>query len=321
MKNSSGILNTPPRINLDASGFGLAVAELAGRVSSETLIRRDERLAGRTTLRIGGPADLYVEPASEADLAAVLKFCGERKFPFLVLGRGSNLLVKDGGFRGVVICLAKPYFSRIEVDGQRLCCGAGARLKAVAAEAKRNGVGGFEFLEGIPGTVGGALRMNAGAMGAAIFEVVESVTLMDSSGSTHAQKTTELMASYRECSALKTRIALSAVLRGHPELPDAIEKRMSGYSQKRWSSQPAAPSAGCMFKNPPSIPAGKLIDELGLKGTRIGGARVSAEHGNFIVNDGAATAQDVLELIELIRQRARAERGIELETEVEIVGE
>ena len=321
MKNNSDILNRPARLSADASGLGLAVAELAGRVSSETIIRRDELLAGRTTLHIGGPSDFYIEPASEADLAAVLRFCGEGKLSFFVLGRGSNLLVKDGGFRGVVICLAKPYFSRIEADGQRLRCGAGARLKAVAAEAKRNGSGGFEFLEGIPGTVGGALRMNAGAMGAAIFDLVESVKLMDSSGTTHEQKAVELAVSYRDCSALKTCIALSAVLRGHPELQNAIGQRMSEFSRKRWSSQPAAPSAGCMFKNPPSIPAGKLIDELGLKGTRVGGARVSAEHGNFIVNDGAATAEDVLKLIELIQQRARTERGIELETEVEIVGE
>ena len=120
---------------------------------------------------------------------------------------------------------------------------------------------------------------------------------------------------------MRTHIALAAVLRGHPGQREAIEQRMNESSRKRWQSQPAAPSAGCMFKNPASIPAGKLIDELGLKGTRVGGAVVSAEHGNFIVNDGSATARDVLELIEIIRQRARAERGIELETEVEVVGE
>ena len=131
------------------------------------MIRRDEPLAKHTTLRVGGPADVYVEPASEADLAGVVKFCGAHGVPFFVLGRGSNLLVRDGGFRGVVICLAHANFSRIEVDGERLRCGAGAKLKNVAVEAKRNGLSGVEFLEGIPGSVGGALRMNAGAMGGA----------------------------------------------------------------------------------------------------------------------------------------------------------
>jgi UDP-N-acetylenolpyruvoylglucosamine reductase len=262
-----------------------------------------------------------VEPASEADLAAVLKFCRNRSVPFFVLGRGSNLLVKDGGFRGVVICLAQPFFSQVEIDGERLKCGAGARLKAVAVEAKRKGLSGLEFLEGIPGSIGGALRMNAGAMGGATFEVVESVCLMDWNGDINERSPKELGVNYRSCTVLKTHIALSAVLRGRNSERIDIEHRMNEFAQKRWKSQPAAPSAGCMFKNPVTIAAGKLIDELGLKGTRVGGAVVSAEHGNFLVNDGTATARDVLDLIELIRRKAKAERGIELETEVEIIGE
>jgi UDP-N-acetylenolpyruvoylglucosamine reductase len=298
-----------------------AAAELAPRLSLATLIHCDEPLARHTTLRVGGPADLYVEPASEEDLAAVLAYCHERRRPFFVLGRGSNLLVKDGGFRGVVLCLAHAHFSRIEAAGQRLRCGAGAKLKAVAVEARRNALAGLEFLEGIPGSVGGALRMNAGAMGGAMFEVVESVRLMSFDGKVREQAARELPTAYRSCPAFKTHIALAAVLCGQPGSREAIEQRMNDHSRKRWKSQPAAPSAGCMFKNPPAIPAGKLIDELGLKGTRAGGAVVSAEHGNFIVNDGGATARDVLELIEIIKQRVRAERGIELETEVEIFGE
>ena len=298
-----------------------AANELAQRVSQATVIRRDEPLAKHTTLRVGGPADVYLEPASEPDLAVVLAYCHERDRQFFVLGRGSNLLVKDGGFRGVVICLAHAYFSRIEVVDESLDCGAGARLKAVAAEAKRHGLAGLEFLEGIPGSLGGALRMNAGAMGRAMFDVVESIRLMDFDGKVQERKVRELPVAYRSCPTLKTQIALSAALRGLPGSRGAIEQRMNEYSRRRWQSQPAAPSAGCMFKNPASIPAGKLIDELGLKGTRVGGAVVSAEHGNFIVNDGTASARDVLELIEIIRQRARVERGIELETEVEVVGE
>src|SRR5436190_12167063 len=156
--------------------------ELARRVSGDTVVRRDEPLAKRTTLRVGGPADIFVEPASEEDLRAVLQLCAERSLPRFVLGRGSNLLVRDGGFRGVVISLAHPNFSRIEIAGERLSCGAGAKLKTVAVEAKRNSLAGLEFLEGIPGSVGGALRMNAGAMSGATFDIVESVRLMDFDG-------------------------------------------------------------------------------------------------------------------------------------------
>ncbi len=299
----------------------LAADELAKEVSGETLILRDEPMTRHTTLRVGGGADLYVEPASEADLEAVLAFCRHQGQPFFVLGRGSNLLVRDGGFRGVVICLARPHFSRIQVVGQRLRCGAGAKLKAVAVEAKRNDLAGLEFLEGIPGSVGGALRMNAGAMGGAMFDVAESVRLMDFDGQVNERGAVEFSAAYRSCPVLKTHIALAAVLRCGLGQREAIEQRMNDYSRKRWQSQPAAPSAGCIFRNPASTSAGRLIDELGLKGMRVGGALVSSEHANFIVNDGAATARDVLALMEAIRHRARLERGIELETEVEIVGE
>jgi UDP-N-acetylenolpyruvoylglucosamine reductase len=298
-----------------------AADELAQCVSALTVIRRDEVLAKHTTLRVGGAADVYLEPASEQDLAAVLAWCHQRGRRFFLLGRGSNLLVKDAGFRGVVIRLAHPHFCRIEVGGQRLNCGAGAKLKAVAVEARRNGLAGLEFLEGIPGSVGGALRMNAGAMGRAMLDVVESVRLMSFDGNVHERLAGELAVAYRSCPVLRTHIALAAVLRGQPGSREGIEQVMNEYSQKRWKSQPATPSAGCIFKNPASIPAGKLIDELGLKGTRVGGAVVSAEHGNFLVNSGAATARDMLNLIEIIKQRVRAERGIELETEVEIVGE
>jgi UDP-N-acetylenolpyruvoylglucosamine reductase len=297
------------------------VGELAGHISLATDICQDEPLAKHTSLRIGGPADVYVEPASEADLAAVVKFCHERSLPFFVIGRGSNLLVRDGGVRGVVICLAHASFSRIDIAGERLHCGAGAKLKSVAVEAKRNGLSGVEFLEGIPGSVGGALRMNAGAMGGATFDAVESVRLMDFAGHVRELAPREMSVEYRSCDVLKTNIALGVVFKCRPAPRGEIEQRMKVFNEKRWESQPTAPSAGCMFKNPPTIPAGKLIDELGLKGARVGGAVVSAEHGNFIVNDGNATARDVLELIALLKARAKAARGIELQTEVEIIGE
>lgn len=297
------------------------LAQLAGKVSPASVLRTDEPLAKRTTLRVGGRADFYVEPASEADLAQVLQFCAAQSVPFMILGRGSNLLIRDGGLRGVVISLGHPHFSRIEVQGAQLICGAGARLKLAAVEARRHGLAGLEFLEGIPGSIGGALRMNAGAMGSWMFEAVESIRFMDYSGKVHERKASEVYVEYRGCPLFKDHIALGAVLKGQAASPEVIAERMNRFSAKRWESQPAAPSAGCIFKNPLTIPAGKLIDELGLKGTRVGGASVSEVHGNFIINQGEATARDVLNLIEIIKQRAKSARGIELETEVEILGD
>ena len=291
------------------------------KVSSDSIVRADEPLAKRTTLRVGGRSDFYAEPGSEADLAEMVKICTAQQMPFFILGRGSNLLIKDGGIRGMVICLARPHFSRVEVHGEQLHCGAGAKLKLAAVEARRHGLAGLEFLEGIPGSVGGALRMNAGAMGSWMFETVESVRFMDYSGNVHDRKASEVYVEYRGCPLFKDHIALGAVLKGQAASPEVVAERMNRFSAKRWDSQPAAPSAGCIFKNPITIPAGKLIDELGLKGTRVGGAVVSDVHGNFIINDGAATAQNVLDLIQIIKQRAKSERGIDLQTEVEILGD
>jgi UDP-N-acetylenolpyruvoylglucosamine reductase len=316
MSAATVIMEVPP-----PNHASLADELLARRESAATVVRRAEPLAKRTTLRVGGPADVYVEPASESDLALVLRLCAEHGEKFFVLGRGSNLLVRDGGIRGVVICLAHPIFSAVEIVGERIRCGAGAKLKQVAVEAKRAGLTGVEFLEGIPGSVGGALRMNAGAMGAWTFGVLETLRFMDPAGSVYEKPAAEVPAEYRSCALLKNHIALGAVFKCQAATREEVEQRMNGFSNKRWDSQPAAPSAGCCFKNPATLPAGKLVDELGLKGTRIGGAMVSYEHGNFIVNDGSATARNVLDLMALIQAKAKAERGIELHAEVEIVGE
>jgi UDP-N-acetylenolpyruvoylglucosamine reductase len=315
MTPTAEILENPMPIRQNIAG------ELAAHVSHATVIRRDEPLAKHTTLRVGGPADVYVEPADEKDLAGALKFCRENETPFFILGRGSNLLVRDGGFRGVVICLTQPPFGKIEIVGERLHCGAGAKLKNVAVEAKRSGLSGVEFLEGIPGSVGGALRMNAGAMGSATFDVVESVRFMDYAGEIHERAVRDVPVEYRACPLFKTNVALGAVFKCRPVPREEIERRMKAFSEKRWEAQPAAPSAGCIFKNDEKIPAGKLVDELGLKGAHVGGAMVSLEHGNFIVNGGTATARDVLELISILQTKAKTERGIDLHTEVEIIGE
>lgn len=296
-------------------------ALLKPRLSAAAVVLAGEPLARRTTLKVGGPADLYVEPANETDLAEVLRFCRDRAVPVRVLGRGSNLLVRDGGVRGAVICLAAPAFSQVEVQGTLLRAGAGARLKQVAAEARRHALTGLEFLEGIPGSVGGALRMNAGAHQAWTFDVLERVRWMTPEGEAVEKPAGEVPAEYRCCPAFRMNIALAAVFRGQPGDAAAVQARMETFRRYRQETQPREASAGCIFKNPPGIPAGRLIEELGLKGTRVGGAQVSTMHGNFIVNTGHATATEVLQLIERVRAEARAKRAVELETEVEILGE
>ena len=285
-----------------------------------TVVEPDYPLAELTTLRAGGRADFFAEPESETGLAALLVACRERGLPVTVLGRGSNFLPLDSGVRGLTVRLSREPFTGIEPDGSRLRCGAGAKLKNVAAEAKRCRLAGMEFLEGIPGSIGGGLRMNAGAMGSELFDVVETVRLMDPDGAVFEMPAESIEHGYRSCPLLKNQLALGAVLKGEPDTAEAIAARMAGFAERRWGSQPKARSAGCIFKNPETIPAGKLVDELGLKGTSEGGAMVSQEHGNFIVNTGGATVDDILRLIGRIRERALAERGIELKTEVQIIG-
>ena len=288
----------------------------------EAIVRANEPLAKRTTLRAGGPADIYVEPSSEKELACVVQICGERDVPMMILGRGSNLLIRDGGIRGVVVCLAHPDFCGIDVFGRQLRCGAGAKLKSVSACAREAELTGLEFLEGIPGSVGGALRMNAGAMGRATFEVVSQVRFMDDLGLIHERSAAGMNPGYRSCPLLKTCIALGATFQGEPAAREFIAARTREFNERRWCSQPKESSAGCIFKNPScELSAGQLIDQTGLKGARVGGASVSAVHANFITTDGAATARDILKLIELIRTQVKAAWGIDLQTEVEIVGE
>lgn len=299
---------------------GLAAA-LRGTLSRESVVREMEPLAHRTTLRVGGPADVWLEPTNERDLADALQTARLHSQPVFLLGRGSNLVVRDGGIPGLVVCLSQPTFSTVTVENDRLRCGAGARLKDLANVARRAGVSGFEFLDGIPGSVGGALRMNAGAMGGWVFQSVEWVRVMEFDGRILDLPAGGIVVEYRSCPRLRTAIALAAGLRGKFGAPDAIKACMDQNNARRWESQPSQPSAGCIFKNPgPELSAGRLLDELGLKGLKRGQAMVSDVHANFIVNLGGASALDVLGLIEEVRERVRAARGIELQTEVEIVG-
>jgi UDP-N-acetylenolpyruvoylglucosamine reductase len=231
------------------------------------------------------------------------------------------LLVRDGGIRGVVVHPSGGDFDKIDIYRNEITAGVGAKLKEIAYAARGADLGGLEWMEGIPGAVGGALRMNAGAMGAQTFENVVRVRYLDSEGNGHDKDRSELEVHYRHFPLLEQNFAVSATFRGSPAAREQIESRLHETQDKRRTTQPIAKSAGCIFKNPEKCPAGKLVDELGLKNSAVGKARVSEVHGNFIVNDGGATATDMLELIDRIKQAARTKRGIELETEVQIVGE
>jgi len=270
---------------------------------------------------VGGPAQFWVEPRNENAFAELIRFCRRENLALFVIGRGSNLLVRDGGFRGVVVHPCGGDFDKIDINGTEITAGVGAKLKEVAYAGRSGGIGGLEWMEGIPGAVGGGLRMNAGAMGAQTFENVVRVRYLDAEGNSHTKSRDELDVRYRDFPLLENNFAVSATFRGHAALRNEIERRLGESQEKRRTSQPIAKSAGCIFKNTDSIPAGKLVDELGLKNARVGKARVSEVHGNFIVNDGGATAAEMLELIEKIKSAAREKRGIELETEVQIVGE
>ncbi len=307
---------------LSALAADLVIAEkLKEVVGEDGQVRLYEPLSKHTTLRVGGPAQFWVEPLNEKAFAELIRFCRDENLPLFVMGRGSNLLVRDGGVRGVVVHPCGGDFDRIEVNGAEITAGVGAKLKEVAYAGKAAGIGGMEWMEGIPGAVGGGLRMNAGAMGAQTFENVERVRYLDADGEVHTKSRDELEVHYRNFPLLEKNFAVSAVFRGQPAPLEEIVRKLEASQEKRRASQPAAKSAGCIFKNPDSCPAGKLVDELGLKNSHVGKARVSEVHGNFIVNDGGATAAEVLELIEKIKATALAKRGIELETEVQIVGE
>jgi len=290
-------------------------------VKGEGVVRWYEPMKKHTTIRIGGPAQVWFEPDSEEVLGKVVRFCTEQKVPLTVVGRGSNMLVRDGGIAGVCVHFGRPGMSKIEAVDGKIHAGAGARLKQIVAVAKGAGIGGLEFMEGIPGALGGAMRMNAGAMESWTFEAVESVRVMDRQGKVVEVAASEFEVKYRRVPRLMKEIAVGAVLVGKAVDPVEIAERLKKYSRKRWDSQPAAPSAGCIFKNAESIPAGKLIEEMGMKDTAVGGARISPVHGNFIVNQGGARAVDVLALMEKVQMRAKNDRGIVLEPEVIVLGE
>ncbi len=274
-----------------------------------------------TTFLIGGPAQYWIEPRTVAGFAEIVKYLRSASVPIRVIGRGSNLLVKDGGIRGAVIHPSKGDFEEVCVEDGQLICGVGARLKKIASAARNAGIGGMEWMEGVPGNLGGAIRMNAGAMGVEMADNLVSVRFIAADGSIQEKLLSEIQHQYRSIAEFEERYIVSAVLKGKPTPITEIDAGLEASRVKRRTSQPIGASAGCMFKNPQLCGAGKLVDDLGLKGKRVGRVIVSAVHGNFFVNEGGATACEVLDLVAEIKEVAQRERGVQLEMEVKVIGE
>jgi UDP-N-acetylmuramate dehydrogenase len=293
--------------------------EIQRRLGVKTV--RDELLARHTTMRTGGPADLFAVAHNAFELRGLARFARARALPLLVLGRGSNLVVADAGFRGLVV-QARAEGAR--VDGERYLADAGVPMARAATETQRAGLTGLEYGLAIPGTVGGAVWGNAGAHGSDTAGILESATVLLDDGSEAVLTGDDLGFSYRH-SRFKDHpgeLILSAVFRLVPAAPDQIQARLDEIRRWRREHQPVGlPSAGSVFRNPPGDSAGRLIDALDLKGYRVGGAVVSAKHANFIVNDEHGTAADVRRVAEHVRAEVRARHGIELAYEIEFVGD
>ena len=283
-------------------------------------LRFGESLAKHTHFGIGGEATAYIEISTVSELAALARFHEQWDVPVAIIGRGSNLLVSDTGFKGISVRLVGE-LAKLEADGKVVSVGAGLSLPALSKTMSRSGLSGVEFALGIPGSVGGALIMNAGAWGSSFGDVVTDVTVMTDSGElvnlTHAEAAFE----YRHSGLEAYFCVTGATLALEPGDVDEITDRMQTFYKQKVATQPfAEENAGCMFKNPPGDSAGRLIDISGLKGYRIGGAEVSTVHGNFILNLDNATAEDVLKLVAYIQQQVREKTGISLQTEVKRLG-
>ena len=309
------------RLRGNADGFAAGMKAL---LPPNAIFRENEPVGKLTTLGVGGNARFCAEPADAGELEALLRGASASGVPVFALGRGSNLLVADEGFSGLAIRFSQPSWRvvrRAGAAGEFICADAGTRLKELCAFAAREGLGGFEFLEGIPGTLGGALRMNAGAMGEEIFDRVVSVELMTPDGERRELPRDRFSPVYRDCPELRGAFVLSAVLAARERIaPVEIRAKIAAFAERRRRSQPQERSAGCAFRNPPGTSAGKLIDELGLKGAREGGAEVSEKHANFIVARGNATAADVAALVRRVRRAVFEARGVLLEPEIVPLG-
>lgn len=281
-----------------------------------------EPMKVHTTFRIGGPADYFLMPENRAQLQEILVFCKQEELPYFILGNGSNLLVSDDGYRGVIIQLYKN-FAEIQVEGTEIRATAGALLSTIASAAKNASLTGFEFAGGIPGTLGGACVMNAGAYGGEMKDVLKEVTVMTKDGEIITLPAEKLELGYRT-SVIKTAdyIVLEAVLSLKEGDQEAIKARMKELTEQRTSKQPLEyPSAGSTFKRPEGYFAGKLIMDAGLRGYQVGGAQVAEKHCGFVINAGGATAKDVISLMEDVKNKVKETFGVTLEPEVKFLGE
>lgn len=282
----------------------------------------DEQMSQHTTFRIGGPADVFVMPENYEQIREVLRLCKEEKLPFFVLGNGSNLLVSDSGYRGVIIQMDRN-MEEIRLDGEEIHACAGALLSSVAVAARNASLTGFEFAGGIPGTIGGAAVMNAGAYGGELKDVLKEVTVMTREGEILTIPAEKMEMGYRT-SIIKTAgyLVLEAVISLKKGDEEAIRATMKDLSERRTEKQPLDyPSAGSTFKRPEGYFAGKLIMDSGLRGYRVGGAQVSEKHCGFVINAGGATAEDVRSLMDHVIRVVREKYGVTLEPEVKFLGD
>ena len=281
-----------------------------------------ESMKRHTTMRVGGEAQYWLEPSTFESMKNAVNYCRERNIPVRMMGRGSNAIVRDGGIRGAVVHPEGGEFETLEVgeDGT-ITAGASIRLKKLCAAAVQAELSGFEWMDGIPGNVGGSLRMNAGAMGDDMWSCFVSAVCLDDDGEIRCHSREEIEAVYRSIPEFINNFVMTAKFKGVSGNAEEMIRHIDEGRKKRKKSQPVGASSGCTFKNPESIPAGKLIEELGFKGVSVGGAIVSEVHGNFIVNKENARAQDITELMDMIRAKALEERQIQLKSEAQVIGD
>ena len=294
--------------------------ELQSLVKGTVLVK--EPMKKHTTWRIGGNADLFINPADKEDVRQAVEFARNYQIPFTVIGNGSNLLVRDGGIRGMVLKVGRG-LAGISLEGTTIKAGAGAILPELAAVARQAGVGGFEFAAGIPGSLGGAIMMNAGAVNGCVADVLVSVVALNEENQFVTLLKEDLNFSYRSSILQgKTIVCLETIWQGYPKKIETIKEETYQYLSKRKAAQPQGhPTAGSVFKNPDGDYAGRLIEACACKGLRVGDAEVSQKHANWIVNLGQATAQDVLTLIEKIKMMVQERFGTTLHLEVRVLGE
>ena len=297
-----------------------AVVEALQRYVPRDNIHLQEPMAGHTTFRIGGPADCFVQLEDEEQLRKVRRYLGLAGVPFFVLGNGSNLLVDDAGYRGVVLQIGQK-MSDISVQGCHIIAKAGATLRQVAVAALEHGLTGFEFASGIPGTVGGGVVMNAGAYGGEMSQVVNQVRVVSKEGESMELDNDTMEFRYRGSVIRGSAFTVTEVtFRLEPGDREAIRAKMEELAARRREKQPLEyPSAGSMFKRPPGHFAAALIDQCGLKGLTVGGAQVSEKHAGFVVNRGGATCGDVLALVDQVKEEVLRQTGVELEMEVKVL--